>query len=81
MYERFLAAFGIDPERTVIFEDLAVNLKVPHRLGMTTVLVQSQSGDVNERMIHADDGVQGSHVHYATCDLAAFLQGIALPSA
>src|SRR4029078_2171509 len=38
-YNRFLAAHGVAPERSAMFEDLARNLEVPHALGMTTVLV------------------------------------------
>src|SRR5262249_4901043 len=38
-YERFLMRHAVDPGRAAMFEDLARNLKVPHALGMTTVLV------------------------------------------
>ncbi len=38
-YERFLDKHGVDPAKAAMFEDLARNLEVPHRLGMTTVLV------------------------------------------
>lgn len=38
-YERLVAATGLDPGRTAIFEDLARNLVVPQRQGMVTVLV------------------------------------------
>jgi putative hydrolase of the HAD superfamily len=77
-YEKFVAKFGIDPHKAVMFEDLAINLKVPKTLGMMTVLVQAGKGDVDERMTHADDGVQGEHVDYATQDLVSFLNAMTL---
>src|SRR6266849_2716195 len=42
-YARFLRAHAVDPLRAAMFEDLARNLAVPHRLGMTTVLVVPES--------------------------------------
>lgn len=39
VYDRIIAATGIDPKRTAMFEDMARNLVEPQRLGMTTVLV------------------------------------------
>jgi putative hydrolase of the HAD superfamily len=38
-YERFFASLRIEPASAAMFEDLARNLEVPHRFGMTTVLV------------------------------------------
>ena len=38
-YARFLDRHQVDPKRAAMFEDLARNLKEPHALGMTTVLV------------------------------------------
>jgi putative hydrolase of the HAD superfamily len=38
-YERFLARYGIDPSRAVMFEDIAHNLAVPTAMGMRSVLV------------------------------------------
>lgn len=37
--DAFLARFGIDPERAAMFDDLEVNLALPHERGMTTVWV------------------------------------------
>lgn len=73
VYERFLAHFGVEPMRAAMFEDLAHNLVEPHALGMTTVLVVPRDGDVDERLTHADDAVQGPHVDHVTDDLAGFL--------
>ncbi|GAB4266918.1 MAG: pyrimidine 5'-nucleotidase [Pararhodobacter sp.] len=61
--EAFATVFGRDglaPARAAMFEDDARNLRVPHQLGMRTVLVTP------EREEH-------DHVHHHTDDLAAFL--------
>jgi putative hydrolase of the HAD superfamily len=44
-YQAFLQHFNIDPAKAAMFEDLAINLAVPHQLGMTTVLVTPQTPD------------------------------------
>jgi len=61
--QAFAAVFGRDgltPARAAMFEDDPRNLKVPHDLGMRTVLVTP------EPQSHA-------HVHYHTDDLTGFL--------
>lgn len=72
-YDRFLARHGVDPARAAMFEDLARNLEVPHRLGMTTVLVVPE----NTREVFREDweleGRDAPHVDHVTDDLAAFL--------
>lgn len=37
--DAFMARFGIDPARAAMFDDLEVNLTLPHERGMTTVWV------------------------------------------
>jgi putative hydrolase of the HAD superfamily len=37
--DAFVTRFGIDPERAAMFDDLEVNLALPHERGMTTVWV------------------------------------------
>jgi putative hydrolase of the HAD superfamily len=80
-YARFVARFAVDPARAAIFEDLAGNLRAPHALGMTTVLVRPHGEDVAERMAHVDDGIQGPHVDHVTDDLTGFLAGLIPPPA
>jgi putative hydrolase of the HAD superfamily len=80
VYERFLDHFGVTPTRAAMFEDLAHNLVVPHRMGMTTVLVTPVGEDAPERMRHADDGTQGPHVDHVTDDLTGFLRRIITPA-
>jgi len=77
MYERFLQAHGVDAGRAAMFEDLARNLAVPHRLGMTTVLVVPE----NTREVFREDwelaGRDDPHIDHVTDNLVAFLESIA----
>ncbi len=50
---------GLAPHAAAMFEDDALNLRVPHQLGMRTVLV--------------GPGELADHVHHRTDDLAGFL--------
>jgi putative hydrolase of the HAD superfamily len=72
-YERFLARHGVEPSRAAMFEDLARNLEVPHRLGMTTVLVVPDK----TREVFREDwelaGRDSAHVDHVTDDLVGFL--------
>jgi putative hydrolase of the HAD superfamily len=73
-YQRFLDLHRVDPTRAAMFEDLARNLEVPHRLGMTTVLVVP---DGSKEVVREDwelEGRDASHVDYVTDDLTGFLQ-------
>ena len=62
-FARIFGLDGLDPSRAAMFEDDPRNLKVPHALGMRTVLVTP------ELQSHA-------HVHHHTDDLTAFLRGL-----
>jgi putative hydrolase of the HAD superfamily len=77
VYDRFLKVHGVNPARAAMFEDLARNLAVPHRLGMTTVLVVPE----NTREVFREDweleGRDDPHVDHVTDDLASFLETIA----
>lgn len=75
-YERFLRAYGVDPLRAAMFEDLARNLEVPHRLGMTTVLVVPPGERVAMREAWEFEGREAAYVDHITEDLAAFLERI-----
>lgn len=73
-YQRFLKLHGVDAERSAMFEDLARNLEVPHRLGMTTVLVVP---DGTKEVVREDwelEGRDAGHVDHVTDDLTGFLQ-------
>jgi len=56
---------GLDARRAAMFEDDPRNLRVPHGLGMRTVLVGPAAGK------------PPAHVHHTTDDLAAFLGDLA----
>lgn len=66
VYQALVARFGLDPQHTVMVEDMARNLKPAADLGMTTVWVRNDN----------DWGRAGSdaqHVHHITDDLADWL--------
>ena len=75
-YDRFLARHGVDPARAAMFEDLARNLEVPHRLGMTTVLVVPEATREVFREDWELEGRDARHVDHLTDDLAGFLAKI-----
>ena len=73
-YQKFLALHSVDPAKSAMFEDLARNLVVPHRLGMTTVLVVP---DGTREVVREDwelEGRNDAHVDHVTDDLTGFLQ-------
>lgn len=75
-YLRFLRAHGVAPERAAMFEDLARNLEVPHRLGMTTVLVVPPEESIETRNSWEFEGREASYIDHMTHDLAGFLEGL-----
>jgi putative hydrolase of the HAD superfamily len=77
MYERFLEAHGVAPDKAAMFEDLARNLAVPHALGMTTVLVVPEHTREVFREGWELDGRDAPHVDYVTDDLTGFLARLA----
>lgn len=76
-YLRFLKAHGVEPTRAAMFEDLARNLEVPHRLGMATILVVPP-GNPAAREAWEMEGREDPHVHHVTDDLAGFLERLVL---
>lgn len=76
-YAMFVAHVGIDTTKAAMFEDLARNLKHPHAMGMTTVLVKSPENESAE-FIKRSAGAREAddHVHHVIEDLAGFLDGI-----
>jgi putative hydrolase of the HAD superfamily len=74
IYQKFLDLHAVDPTRSAMFEDLARNLVVPHRLGMTTVLVVP---DGSKQVVREDwelEGREAAHVDHVTDDLTGFLE-------
>ena len=73
-YQKFLRDYGVNPETSAMFEDLARNLVVPHQLGMVTVLVVP---DGTQEVVREDWELEGrgaDHVDHVTDDLTGFLQ-------
>ena len=75
-FARMTRQHNVRPERAVIFEDLPNNLEVPHEIGMTTVLVQSNYMDHPAQRRIADWTERPRHIHYMTDDLCRFLSEI-----
>ncbi|OYW60296.1 MAG: pyrimidine 5'-nucleotidase [Azorhizobium sp. 32-67-21] len=73
-YLRFLRAHGVAPERAAMFEDLARNLEVPHRLGMATILVVPPDEAIDTRNSWEFEGREAAYVDHVTHDLAGFLE-------
>jgi putative hydrolase of the HAD superfamily len=71
-YLRFLEHFSIEPAKAAMFEDIPRNLEVPHRLGMTTVLVAPRP-DQDGRDAWEDEGRGAGFIDHRTDDLADFL--------
>jgi putative hydrolase of the HAD superfamily len=74
-YEKFVAVHAIEPQRAAMFEDIARNLEIPHRLGMTTVLVTCPD-NADSNLLNAQAGSTMHHVDHVTEDLAGFLSRI-----
>ncbi len=66
-YAELVTRHGIAARRAAMFEDIHLNLKPAHALGMTTVLIRNgeQPGAAGEDL---------SHCHFVTDDLAGWLE-------
>jgi len=75
-YEKFLSEHAVDPTKAAMFEDLARNLVIPHRFGMTTVLVVP---DGTREVVREDWELEGrgeAYVDHVTDNLTGFLQAL-----
>ncbi|MEM9839934.1 MAG: pyrimidine 5'-nucleotidase [Pseudomonadota bacterium] len=78
-YERFKSRTGINPNQAAMFEDMVVNLEVPHTMGMRTVLITSDAEWIADEPEEKRPGAgheDAEHVHHVTSDLTAFLEGL-----
>ncbi len=75
-YQRFFDRCGVDPKRAALFEDIDRNLIVPHRRGMTTVLVVPPGGHGDTREPWEISTGEEPHVDFVTDDLVTFLEGL-----
>ena len=81
-YARFFDRHGVNPSKSVMFEDLVRNLKPAHDAGMKTVLVIPKLGQQDHREHWEQATDLPPYVDFATDDLAGFLSAIvALPGA
>jgi putative hydrolase of the HAD superfamily len=77
-YERFFERHGVDPARAVMFEDLAINLIIPHERGMRTVLVVPKPGQTDHRdAFDVTREAAPPYIDFVTSDLARFLTRLA----
>jgi putative hydrolase of the HAD superfamily len=67
VYQLLVDRYKIDPEKSVMFEDIPRNLEPAAKLGMTTVWIKSDSDFGNW-------GSEGDYIHHITGDLVATLQ-------
>ena len=74
-YEKFVGFTNIDPRATAMFEDMVVNLEVPHEMGMSTILVQGEGEHPDKGWVTPATGEE-DFIHYVTEDLAGFLKGL-----
>jgi putative hydrolase of the HAD superfamily len=72
-YEKFLRDYAVVPAQAAFFEDIASNLKVPHQLGMVTVLVVSADDEIRNEW---QGDPNAPHVQYVTHDLTDFLSNL-----
>ena len=78
IYPAMLARFGLVPEKTAFFEDMARNLSPAHALGMTTILVEESGSDTLEAMNMPAEyrSHNDAHIHHKTNDSSGFLSKI-----
>jgi putative hydrolase of the HAD superfamily len=74
IYDSFLKRHDVDPARAAMFEDLARNLAVPHKLGMITVLVVPGAKPKVVRENWELEGRDDPHINYVTDDLVGVLK-------
>jgi putative hydrolase of the HAD superfamily len=77
-YDRVVRQTGIAPEATAMFEDLARNLIVPHRLGMTTVLVAPPGSRKILEEGWNGRGYGAEDIDFISDDLVGFLDSVLL---
>ncbi|MEM7566256.1 MAG: pyrimidine 5'-nucleotidase [Pseudomonadota bacterium] len=74
-YDIFMRLHDVDASRSAFFEDLAVNLVVPHQLDMVTTLVVPPG---TREVLHGEWEMEGQgsdpNVDFVTEDLTAFLR-------
>ncbi|WP_084650021.1 pyrimidine 5'-nucleotidase [Stappia stellulata] len=75
-YNLFMKQTGVAPARAAMFEDLARNLVVPHKLGMRSVLLVPDGTRAVFREEWELEGANAPHVDFVTDNLAGFLKAV-----
>jgi putative hydrolase of the HAD superfamily len=73
-FDRMIRRHGIAADGAAMFEDMPMNLEVPHALGMTTVLVHSSYVDHPVQQKMKAWTTLPDHIHHMTVDLTGFLR-------
>jgi putative hydrolase of the HAD superfamily len=73
-YDVFFQRCGVDPLAAAMFEDVTRNLAVPKAKGMTTTLVTTKAGRLDQREAHDQSISDAANVaDFVTDDLSEFL--------
>ena len=64
IYDKLVVKHNVDPTRAAFADDIAVNLKPAHDMGMRTVWIRT------EESVKRAEGVNLDHIHHQTDDLA-----------
>ena len=67
IYEKLVRQHNVDPRKAAMIDDIVINLKPAHELGMRTVWIRTE-----ESVKRAAD-LDLSHIHHETDDLATWL--------
>jgi putative hydrolase of the HAD superfamily len=67
IYEKLVRQHNVDPKKAAMVDDIAINLRPAHELGMRTVWVRT------EESVKRAEGVPLDHIHHQTEDLATWL--------
>ncbi len=77
-FNSMISHHGVAATEAAMFEDMPQNLEVPHKLGMSTVLVHSTYMDHPIQRDMRKWSALPEHIHHFTDDLTAFLEMIAV---
>ena len=67
VYDKLVVKHNVDPKRAAFADDIVVNLKPAHDMGMRTVWIRT------EESVKRAEGLNLDHIHHQTDDLATWL--------
>ena len=67
IYDKLVVKHGVDPTRAAFADDIVVNLKPAHDMGMRTVWIRT------DESVKRAEGLSLDHIHHQTDDLATWL--------